>query len=59
MTAISGFAVWFLTVRQGGKMSMVCPDAMSYVTDSSQQQLTERAQWRDLAKHINVSLCSE
>lgn len=53
MTGTSGFAVWFLTLKNSGKMSVVCPDAMSYVTESSLSQ--GRDLWKDLAKYINVS----
>ena len=51
---IGVFASWFIDNRDRGNIAVVCPDSMSFVTETS-RQTTTKSQWLSLAKAYQVS----
>ena len=57
MSAVSSFAMWFLAIKQAGKLAVVCPDSMSFVTDKSTEP-SKKDDWIGLVSNLQVSLFS-
>ena len=54
MTAMSGFSIWFLNLRQGKRVVLSCPQ--STVNVNGEEELsTLKKQWLDLAKDQQVN----
>ena len=54
MSAVSSFAMWFLAIKQAGKLAVVCPDSMSFVTDKSTEP-SKKDDWMGLVSNLQVS----
>mgnify|MGYP001794742339 CR=1 FL=1 len=57
MSAVSSFAMWFLAIKQAGKLAVVCPDSMSFVTDKSTEP-SKKDDWIGLVSNLQVILFS-
>lgn len=53
MSAVSGFAMWFLKLTAQKKAMVSCPDSMTFVTDESREPPTKE-DWSQLAKAFQV-----
>lgn len=50
----SAFLIWFSKLRASNKLGVVCPDAMSFIRDSS-QAFPDRAEWIPAVSKLQVS----
>lgn len=53
MATRSAFTVWFLKLKQMGKLGVVCPESMATVSDESYLP-TARSEWYELSKVYQV-----